>query len=199
LIKIFAGFGIFTTCEQHFQQLPKSPIFLSTARIFGDFSLLFPHGFPQPVDGIFYVVVSLWKTLFKITLRLFFDVEKPWKSVFSDFFTTTPITQRPTNVPSVRERHPSSKKTPSNKAFERFLRKLFSKSFLKRSARQRLASLAPYCPLTSLISSLISTLKTVSWLRRFSTVSMEDMTVEWSREKILPMLGKDMSVILRIR
>ena len=41
----------------------------------------------------------------------------------------------------------------------------------------------------SLINSLISTLKTASVLSFLSTVSREDMTVEWSRLKILPIFG----------
>ena len=50
-------------------------------------------------------------------------------------------------------------------------------------------------PLTSLTISSISVRKTGFWAMRFSTVSMEEMTVEWSRSMILPILGRDISVI----
>ena len=50
-------------------------------------------------------------------------------------------------------------------------------------------------PLISLIISSISVRKTGFCTMRFSTVSREDMTVEWSRSMILPILGRDISVI----
>ena len=64
---------------------------------------------------------------------------------------------------------------------------------------KNVANMSYQRPLTSLISSLISTLKMASCKSFFSTVSIEDIMVEWSRPKILPMFGKDISVILRMR
>jgi len=53
-------------------------------------------------------------------------------------------------------------------------------------------------PLISLIISSISARKTGFCTMRFSTASREDRTVEWSLSMILPILGRDISVIRRI-
>ena len=58
---------------------------------------------------------------------------------------------------------------------------------------QRLA--ANQLPLISLTISSISVRKTGFCTMRFSTVSREERTVEWSRSMSLPMLGRDISVI----
>lgn len=54
-------------------------------------------------------------------------------------------------------------------------------------------------PLISLIISSISLLKIGSDNNRFSTISIEAITVEWSRLKIFPTLGRDISVMVRMR
>ncbi len=53
--------------------------------------------------------------------------------------------------------------------------------------------------LTALVSSSISMEKAGEAMIFFSTVSIEEMMVVWLRLRILPMPGKDMSVIRRIR
>ena len=53
-------------------------------------------------------------------------------------------------------------------------------------------------PLISLIISSSSVRKTGFWTIRFSMVSREERTVEWSRSIILPILGRDISVIWRM-
>lgn len=54
-------------------------------------------------------------------------------------------------------------------------------------------------PLISLISSSISARNTGFCAIRFSTLSSEDRMVVWSRLKILPILGRDISVTVRSR
>lgn len=54
-------------------------------------------------------------------------------------------------------------------------------------------------PRTSFSSPSSSRRKLSLWRRRFSTASSEEMMVEWSRLNIFPMLGRDISVIFRIR
>ena len=53
--------------------------------------------------------------------------------------------------------------------------------------------------LTDLISSSISKEKAEEAMIFFSTVSIEEMMVVWLRLRILPMPGKDISVMLRIK
>ena len=57
---------------------------------------------------------------------------------------------------------------------------------------------AAQLPLISLIISSSSVRKTGFWTMRFSMVSSEERTVEWSRSMSLPMLGRDISVICRM-
>ena len=51
-----------------------------------------------------------------------------------------------------------------------------------------------YTPLISFTISSISARKAGFCAMRFSMVSMEEITVEWSRPRIFPMLGRDISV-----
>ena len=54
-------------------------------------------------------------------------------------------------------------------------------------------------PVISLIRSSTSILKTESRLIFFSMIAQEEIMVEWSRLKIFPILGRDISVMVRIR
>ena len=51
-----------------------------------------------------------------------------------------------------------------------------------------------YTPLISFTISSISARKAGFCAMRFSMVSREEITVEWSRHRIFPMLGRDISV-----
>ena len=69
----------------------------------------------------------------------------------------------------------------------------------KAKERNRHNGAAAYCPVISFFISEISSAKRLSILSFLSMLSMEDMIVAWSRLKIFPMLGKDISVTERIR
>ena len=60
-------------------------------------------------------------------------------------------------------------------------------------------SRSSHCPVISFFISSSSSENILSACILRSTASMEDMMVEWLRLKILPMFGKDISVISRRR
>lgn len=81
---------------------------------------------------------------------------------------------------------------------DEMLKKCYFPLFTKYKSNEKLVENAVYSRI-SLMRLFISTSNAPEDDIFFSTVSIEDITVEWSRLNIFPMLGNDISVIFRIR